>query len=119
MNVLIKEKRKFKTWEKITREFKVEFQMDSSSTCNTKLLKKTITEKTTKSQNLSHLNHHLIKSNQLHTVGKLNTKKLYLISLQHETTTSTSHKHFESMFQNLTLWWKSSLYFSTYYRSRF
>ena len=33
-------------------------------------------------------------------------KELYLISLQHETTTPTSQKYFEGMFLDLTLQWK-------------
>ena len=37
---------------------------------------------------------------------KLTTKELYLISLQHETTTPTSQKYFESKFRDLTLQWK-------------
>ena len=76
--------------------------MDSTSTCNTKPLEKD-TENTINSQNLSYLNHHLIKSNQIHSVEKLTMKELYLISLQHETATSDSQNYFESMFRDLTL----------------
>ena len=71
--------------------------MDSNSTCNTKPLEKD-TENTINSQNLSYLNHHLIKSNQIHPVEKLTAKELSLTSLQHETATPTSHKYFLSMF---------------------
>ena len=53
-------------------------------------------------QNLSHLNHRLIKTNQIHSVEKLTAKELYLISLQHEIAIPTSQKYFESMFQDLT-----------------
>ena len=78
--------------------------MDSTSTCNTKLLKKVICRKYN-SQNLSYLNHHLIKSNQIHSVKKLTMKKLYLISLQHKAATSeTLKKYFESMFRDLALY---------------
>ena len=65
--------------------------------------KKTLTENTTNNQNLSYLNHHLTKSNQIHPFEKLTVKELHLISLQHETTTPNSQKYFESMFQDLTL----------------
>ena len=46
---------------------------------------------------------YLTKCSQIHPVEKLTTKKLYLISLQHETTTSTFQKYLRSMFPNLTL----------------
>ena len=65
--------------------------MDSTSTCNTKPLEKD-TENTTNSQNLYYLNNHFIKSNQLHSIGKLTAKKFYLIRLQHETATPASQK---------------------------
>ena len=68
--------------------------------------KKTPSENTTNSQNLSYLSHNLVKSNQIHTVEKLTSKELYSISLQHETATPTSEKYFESMFRDLTLQWK-------------
>ena len=68
--------------------------------------KRYLTENTTNSQNLSHLNHHLIKINQIHSVEKLTAKELCLISLQHETATETSQKYFESMFRHVTLQWK-------------
>ena len=80
--------------------------MDSTSTCNTNHWEKKLTENTASNQNLSYLNHHLIKSNQIHSVENLTAKQLYLISLQHETATPTSQKHFESMFRDLTLQWK-------------
>ena len=81
--------------------------MVSTSTCNTKPLeKKQLTENTTNSQNLCYLNHHLIKSNQMHSFEKLTMKELYLISLQHEIATPTSQKYFEIMFRDLTLQWK-------------
>ena len=60
--------------------------------------KKKLTENKINSQNLSYLNHHLIKINQIHSFEKLIAKELYLISLQYETTTPTSQKYFESMF---------------------
>ena len=56
--------------------------------------KETLTENTTNSQNLSYVNHHLIKSSQTHSVEKLTAKDLYLISLQDETATPTSQKKF-------------------------
>ena len=49
------------------------------------------------------MNQHLIKSNQIHSFEKLTAKELYLISLQHKTTTPTSQKYFDSMFRDLTL----------------
>ena len=58
--------------------------------------KKTLTENTINSQ--SYLNHHLIKSHQIHSVENLTAKELYLISLQHETATATSQKYLERMF---------------------
>ena len=72
--------------------------MDSTSTCNTKLLEKD-TANTTNGQNLSYLNHHL-------KIEKLTAKELYLISLKQEIATPTSQKYFESMFPDLTLQWK-------------
>ena len=68
--------------------------------------KKKLTENTRNSQNLSYLNHYLIKRNEIYSFGKLTVKELYLISLQHETTTPTSQKYFEGMFLDLTLQWK-------------
>ena len=66
-------------------------------------MKKILTENTANSQNLSSLTHHLIKSNPIHSVEKLTTKELCLISLQHETAAPTSQKYFETMFQDLAL----------------
>ena len=51
-------------------------------------------------------NHHLIKSNQIHFVEILTAKELYLISVQHEMTTPTSKKYFDSIFKDLTSQWK-------------
>ena len=56
----------------------------------------------------SYLNHHLIKSNQIHSVKKQTAKKLYLILLQHKKTIPTSQKYFECMFKDLSLQWKHS-----------
>ena len=58
--------------------------------------KKTLTENTINSQ--SYLNHHLMKSHQIHSVENLTAEELYLISLQHETATATSQKYLERMF---------------------
>ena len=69
-------------------------------------LKKKLTENIINSQILFYLKLHLIKSNQIYYFEKLTVKELYLISLQHETTTPTSQKYFESMFRDLTLQWK-------------
>ena len=80
--------------------------MNSTSTYNTKQLEKETYRKYNKQQKLSCLNHHLIKSNQIYSIEKLTAKKLYLISLEHETTTPTSQKYSESMFQDLTSQWK-------------
>ena len=77
--------------------------MYSISTCNTNYWKKTLTENTTNGQNLSYLNHYLIKSNQIHSVEKLIAKELYLISLKNEIATPTSQKYFHSLFRDLTL----------------
>ena len=60
--------------------------------------KKKLTENKINSQNLSYLNHHLIKINQIYSFEKLTAKELYLISLQYEATTLTSQKYFKSMF---------------------
>ena len=68
------------------------------------------TEYTTNNPNLCNLNQHLIKCNQIHFVEKLTANELYLISSQYETTTPTSQKYFESMFQDFTLQWKYSYY---------
>lgn len=65
--------------------------------------KRKLTENTTNDQNLSYLNHHLKKSNQIHSAEKLTTKELCLTLFQHETTTPVSQKYFETMFQDLTL----------------
>ena len=60
--------------------------------------KRKLTENKINSQNISYVNHHLIKSNQIYSLEKLTVKELYLISLQHGTTTPTSQKYFESTF---------------------
>ena len=79
--------------------------MDSTSTCNTKLLEKDTYRKYYK-QPKSYLNYHHVKSNQIHSFEKLIVKELYLISLQHRTATPTSQKYFKSMLRDLTLQWK-------------
>ena len=71
---------KFKTWEQITHEVKIDNNFYFKWIQLVWI------------QNLYYLNHHFIKSNQLHSVGKLTTKKLYLIRLQHETATPASQK---------------------------
>ena len=101
---------KIKTWDQITHEFKIDkklyFKWIQLVHAIPYHWKKKLTENTINSQNLFYLNHHLIKSNQICSSEKLTTKELYLISLQHETTTPTPQKYFESMFRGLTLQWK-------------
>ena len=64
--VLIKENGKFKTWEQITREFKIDknlyFKWIPLVHAISNHLKKKLTENTIKMQNLSYLSHYLIKS---------------------------------------------------------
>ena len=67
---------------------------------------KKLTENIKNSQNLSYLNHDLMQSNQIYSFEKLIAKELSLMLLQHETTTPTSQKYFESIFRDLTLQWK-------------
>ena len=110
VNDLIKENGKFKTQEQITHEFKTDKNLYFKWITLVHVIpshwKKTPSENTTNSQNLSYLSHNLVKSNQIHSVEKLTSKELYSISLQHETATPTSEKYFESMFRDLTLQWK-------------
>ena len=110
VNDLIKENGKLKTWEHITHECKIDkslyFKWIQLVHAIPNHWKKKFTENTINSQNLSYLNHHFIKSNQIHSFEKLTAKELYLMSSQQETTTPTSQKYFESMFQDLTLQWK-------------
>ena len=67
---------------------------------------KKLTENIKNSQNLSYLNHDLMQSNQIYSFEKLIAQELSLMLLQHETTTPTSQKYFESIFRDLTLQWK-------------
>ena len=67
---------------------------------------KKLTENIKNSQNLSYLNHDLMQSNQIYSFEKLIANELSLMLLQHETTTPTSQKYFESIFRDLTLQWK-------------
>ena len=80
--------------------------------------KKKLTENTINSQNLSYLIHDLIKSNQIYSFEKITGKEFYLISLQHETTTPTSQKYFESVSRSNSAV-ETYLYPSTYYHIRF
>ena len=104
------ENKKFKTWEQITRQFKIHknlnFKWIQLVHAIPNYWRKTLIENTTNIQNLNYLNHHLMKSNQIHSVEKLTAKELYLISLQYETTTQTSQNYFEITFKELTLQWK-------------
>ena len=90
------------TQEQTTHEFKIDknlhFKWIQLVHAIPNHLKKKLIENTINSQNLSYLNLHLIKSNQIYYFEKLIAKELYLISLQHETTTPTSQKYFEGMF---------------------
>ena len=52
------------------------------------------------------LNHHLIKSNILLSLEKLNSKELYLIQLTHDLCTSISQIYFEKHFNDCVLDWK-------------
>ena len=54
--------------------------------------KRHLQKNTTNSQNPSYLNHHLIKIHQTPSAEKLIAQEHYLISLKHETATSTSQK---------------------------
>ena len=73
--------------------------MDSTSTCNTKLLEKD-TQNLTNSQNLSYLNHQLIKSNQIHSAEKLSAKELDFISFLHETFGVETYLYSSSYYHN-------------------
>ena len=107
VNDLIKENGKFKIWEQINHEFKIDKNLYIKWIQLVHAIanhwKRKLTENKINSQNISYLNHHVIKSNQIYSFENLTAKKLYLISLQHETTTPTSQKHFESKFRDLTL----------------
>ena len=96
--------------EQITHEFKIDknlyFKWIQLVLAIPNYWKKTLTEDTTNSQNLSYLNYHQVKSNEIHSSEKLIVKELYLISLQHGTATPTSQKYFKSMLRDLTLQWK-------------
>ena len=52
------------------------------------------------------MNHHLIKSNILLSLEKLNSKELYLIQLTHDLCTSISQIYFEKHFNDCVLDWK-------------
>ena len=80
--------------------------MDSTSTCNTKPLEKETYRKYNKQPKSILFKPSPYQSNQIYSFEKLTVRELYLISLQHETTTPTSQEYFESMFQDLTLQWK-------------
>ena len=92
-NVLIKENGKFKTWEKITCQFEIDknlyFKWVQQVHAIKTIGKEKLTGYTTNSLDISHLNHRLMKRNQIHFVEKLTVKELYLISSQYETTTLT------------------------------
>ena len=77
--------------------------MDSTSTCNTKPLEKETCRKYKKQSKSILFKPSSYKNNQIYSFEKLTTKELYLISLQHEATTPTSRKYFESMFRDLAL----------------
>ena len=93
VNDLIFKNGKFKTWEQIIHEFKIDknlyFKWIQLVHAIPNHWKKKITENKINSQNISYLNHHLIKSNQIYSLEKLTAKELYLTSLQYETTTLT------------------------------
>ena len=78
---------------------------------------KTLTKNSTNSQNLSYLNHHVIKNNRKHSDKKLTAKGLYFISPQHETTTPTSQKYIEKT-SRFDFAVETYLYSSTYYHNR-
>ena len=72
VNDLTKENGKFKTWEQITDEYKIDkgsyFKKIQLVHIKPNYWKKASTENTTKNENLSYLTHYLIKSNQIHSV---------------------------------------------------
>ena len=74
VNDLIKENGKFKTWEQINHEFKIDknlyFKWIQLVHAVPNQWKKKLTENTIISQNLSYVNHHLIKSNQIYWFEK-------------------------------------------------
>ena len=84
-NDLIKENWKFKTWEQITHEFKIDknfhFKWILVVHAISNNWEKKLTENTINSQNISYLNYDLTKSNQIYSFEKLTAKELYLISL--------------------------------------
>ena len=122
VNDLIFKNGKFKTWEQIIHEFKIDknlyFKWIQLVHAIPNHWKIKLTENKIYSQNMFYLNHHFIKSSQIYSFKKLTAKELYLISLQHETTAPTSQKHFESKFRDdFTV--ETYLYSSTYYYDRF
>ena len=72
--------------------------MDSTSTCNTKLLEKDNYRKYNKQPKSISFKQSSYKKQSIHSVEKLTSKQLHSISLQHETATPTSQKYFERMF---------------------
>ena len=110
VNDLIRENGKFKTREQITHEFKIDknlyFQWVQLVHAIPDHWKRKLTENKINSQNISYLNHRLIKRSQIYSFEKLTAKKLYLVSLQHEATAPTSQKYFESNIRDLPLQWK-------------
>ena len=78
---------------------------------------KTLTKNSINSQNLSYLNHHVIKSNRKHSAKKLTAKGLYFISSQHEATTPTSQKYIEKA-SRFDIAVETYLYSFTYYHNR-
>ena len=69
--------------EQITHEFKIDknlyFKWIQLVHAIPNHWKKKLTENTIKSQNISYLNHHLIKRNQIYSFEKLIANELYLI----------------------------------------
>ena len=57
---------------------------------------------------LLYLNYHLIKNNQIYSIGVLRRNEIYSLSISLRNTVPTSQKYFEKLFPNLSFTWKDN-----------
>ena len=100
----MKENSDIKSWNDLKKEFKLEQRLDFKRMQLLNAIpsnwKNNLKHSNTCSQNLILLDHHLVKSNSLFNVEKLESRGLYCIINSSRNNKPTSQTHFEKKFDS-------------------
>ena len=100
-----------KTWDNILQYHKINKQLYLKWLqliyAIPNLWKKEMVHDNENCKNLLFLNHHLIKTNEIHDAEKLNAKELYSFSIFFKNTKPTLLKHIQDYFSGVQLVWSN------------